>query len=134
MCHQQDFLPFQCDACNKIFCGNHRRQEDHNCTIALDYDSNYVIICPICSDRLKMKGTDNADTLWNSHMSSGQCKPGQKKPTVSDPELSNKKCQAEKCYTKLNSINYFKCPGCLKEVCMTHRYEDKHQCTKILSR
>ena len=49
-------------------------------------------------------------------------------------DFSNKKCQAGKCFTKLNSINYFKCQSCLKEVCMQHRFEDKHDCSKLLSK
>ncbi|XP_062403192.1 AN1-type zinc finger protein 1 [Sardina pilchardus] len=30
-CNQNDFLPFTCDACSGVFCGEHRSRESHSC-------------------------------------------------------------------------------------------------------
>ena len=55
LCKQQDFLPFECDGCKKIFCTDHARADDHKCSLPSDYDSIHVIICPICEQRIKMQ-------------------------------------------------------------------------------
>jgi hypothetical protein len=31
MCHQQDFLPIECDLCNKFFCLEHSSIDSHQC-------------------------------------------------------------------------------------------------------
>ena len=35
ICHQRDFLPFQCDRCHQYYCLNHRTPESHNCPVTI---------------------------------------------------------------------------------------------------
>ena len=77
-CAQQDFLPFRCEFCNKIYCANHRRPDDHKCIQQLDQvDDNYVILCPICKTGLSLKGKAKLgitpEHVWNEHVETGEC-------------------------------------------------------------
>ena len=59
LCSQKDFLPFQCQFCSKVFCTDHRRPQDHQCTKAAlnaEDDDNYVMLCPLCGAALRLKG------------------------------------------------------------------------------
>ena len=121
-------MPFECDGCKKIHCTEHARPDDHRCVLPSDYDSIYVIICPICELRIKIKAKEDPNQIWESHSISGGCKP---KPQGASQHVA-KKCMASKCYVKLNTINQVTCTKCLKEVCLKHRFEDDHQCTQIV--
>ena len=78
-CNQQDYMPFECVYCKKIHCGKHRRPDYHECPVGGDQDSIYVIICPICDDRIRLQKGKDADTCWNEHVSSGVCAIEEKK-------------------------------------------------------
>ena len=30
-CNQLDYLPFECNLCNKVFCVDHKSYDQHNC-------------------------------------------------------------------------------------------------------
>lgn len=60
-------MPFECYACNKIFCTKHSRPDDHKCTVGGDSESVFVIICPICEMRIRIKASNNPDMAWNAH-------------------------------------------------------------------
>ena len=79
-CHQQDFLPFECEFCSLITCTKHARPDDHQCAVGGDRDSIYVIICPICDLRLRLAAGQKEDEnkLWQSHVDSGECAKEQK--------------------------------------------------------
>lgn len=53
MCHQQDFLPIECDLCNKFFCLNHS---------SIDYHQ-----CPNFNDKTQNKKKQNMDKLDTIH-------------------------------------------------------------------
>lgn len=36
LCQQLDFLPFKCNRCNKIFCLEHMRYDNHQCPVKKD--------------------------------------------------------------------------------------------------
>ena len=38
---------------------------------------------------------------------------------------------AKGCKTKLTDVKYFKCPKCALDLCLTHRFEDMHDCKPI---
>lgn len=40
LCNQQDFLPIECDLCNKFFCMEHSSIDSHQCP---NFQPNYVI-------------------------------------------------------------------------------------------
>ena len=64
-CNQQDYMPFECVYCHKIHCGSHRRPDDHNCSVGGESDSIYVIVCPICDDRLRLEKGKSPDECWS---------------------------------------------------------------------
>ena len=134
-CQQQDFLPFKCEFCRQIFCGHHRRPEDHNCkSEALEaLDDNYVIICPICKTSLSMKGKAKLgitpEHLWNEHVETGECqRKSNERFQTTNAQGQASHCQARGCKKKLTEINRFKCRDCGMEFCMTHRFTDTHDC------
>ena len=77
--------------------------------------------------RIKMQAKEDPNVIWNNHSDSGKCVPKQ-----SEQSKPTKKCMASKCYAKLTPINSVTCAQCCKEVCLKHRYEDDHQCTKLV--
>lgn len=78
-CQQQDFLPFKCEFCFKVYCADHRRTEDHQCSSNDPdaIDDNYVILCPICKTSLSLKGKTQLGItpahVWNEHVETGEC-------------------------------------------------------------
>ena len=78
-CSQQDFLPFKCEFCKDIYCGDHRRPDDHQCKSGTldEMDDNYVILCPICQAALSLKGKARMGItpshVWNEHVETGEC-------------------------------------------------------------
>ncbi|CDW91540.1 zinc finger an1 and c2h2 domain-containing stress-associated protein 16-like [Stylonychia lemnae] len=126
-CSQQDFLPFECDGCKKIYCADHTRADDHQCILPPDFDSIYVIICPICEARIKIKAKNDPNIAWETHSTSGECI-----PKMNQNQKPIKKCIAKKCYTKITDTNSVNCPNCLQQVCIAHRFQDDHQCTNVI--
>ena len=45
-----------------------------------------------------------------------------------------KRCQAPSCNVKLTATNRYQCGLCLMELCMAHRFEDKHDCKQLVTR
>ena len=146
-CHQQDFLPFQCQFCAEVFCGDHRRPDDHKCT-AGGYDAaddNFVIVCPICEGRISMKGTGasprgnyekddkgelkksprtTADKVWQLHVDRGDCAREQQRH-ASQPEQT---CGYGPCNEKLKTQKSVLCRKCGLTLCIKHRFDDAHEC------
>lgn len=118
-CNQCDFLPFQCDCCNKVFCLDHFQYKDHNCLKAENKDQR-AAVCPICKKSFALIGNasdENVSLIWERHISSG-CTGRSQKP----------KCPAPGCREKLTELNTFDCTKCRQKVCLKHRFEDEHQC------
>ncbi|ODV80385.1 uncharacterized protein CANTADRAFT_49939 [Suhomyces tanzawaensis NRRL Y-17324] len=42
-CNQLDFLPFQCEFCNQVFCSNHRTLDQHDCKGKAKFEKGKVI-------------------------------------------------------------------------------------------
>lgn len=66
-CALKDFLPFQCDACKKIFCLEHRVYESHRCPIGRSSKDVRVIICPICDKSIKIRQHEDVNITWSRH-------------------------------------------------------------------
>ncbi len=92
-----------------------------------DFESIYVIICPLCNGRIKVKAAADPNQVWETHSLSPECK-----QTGNQVNPKTEKCAAKKCYTKLTVLNKYQCPNCLQNVCLTHRFPDDHQCTNII--
>ena len=118
-CRQQDFLPFECDACHRQFCLSHRSYDGHECTQAGSKDYR-VFLCPICSRSVDVVPTEDPNVTWDRHCSSGSCR--------QKPSASGVKCAAARCRTVLTAVNTISCPTCGQRVCLSHRYSDQHQC------
>jgi uncharacterized protein YbaR (Trm112 family) len=118
-CRQQDFLPFECDACHQRYCLSHRSYTGHNCPQAAAKDYR-VFVCPLCQRSIDVVPTEDANLTWQRHSTSGSCQP--------KPSSKAHKCAASRCKTLLTPINSITCPTCGSRVCLTHRYTDQHSC------
>ena len=67
-CQQNDFLPFRCDACEKVFCLEHRTCKAHTCPNG-DRDAS-VIICPLCAKGIRMLPQEDPDSAFDRHTAS----------------------------------------------------------------
>ena len=120
-CCTKDFLPFQCGKCNKIFCLDHRSCKEHKCSMA-DVDDVMVIICPICSAKIKITGAEDPNLIYAQHNSDG-CTHKYVKPAA------KKRCDADSCYAVLTPVNTYTCSKCGGlNYCMKHRFPDTHDC------
>lgn len=66
-CSQQDFLPFTCDACERVFCLNHRSYEAHDCPHGWSSSDVRVFLCPICNKSIKIRYGEDINITWNRH-------------------------------------------------------------------
>ena len=121
MCHRRDFLPFQCSKCSKVYCLDHRTCKSHKCPKA-DADDVMLIICPICSAKIKITGADDPNVIFDNHSKTG-CFP------QLEVKQEKERCDADGCYTILTPINTYTCVKCggLK-YCLKHRFPDEHKC------
>lgn len=125
-CGQQDFLPYMCDCCKKRLCAEHRKYEAHNCT-GNAIKNMTSIDCPVCGKSIKFDESQDINVLWEYHFAN-VCV--QKPP----PVVQKLKCAKKSCSTTLGPSNTFKCPKCLKSVCMSHRIAEDHECESLLRR
>ena len=77
-------------------------------------------MCPLCGSSVKHVPGESIHVTFERH-SSTSCDPN-KHPSRS------KRCGAPRCKEKLTAVNAYRCRGCGTEVCMTHRFPDKHAC------
>ncbi len=67
-CHQLDFLPFDCDACGKVFCLDHRSYKAHRCSKAAGREST-VIVCPLCAKSVRLTPGQDPNVAFEAHSS-----------------------------------------------------------------
>ena len=65
-CHQIDFLPFCCDACDRVFCLEHRTYSAHSCPKAGSKDAS-IIICPLCAKGIKLSLQQDPNAAFEQH-------------------------------------------------------------------
>ncbi|CAM6015452.1 unnamed protein product [Sphagnum balticum] len=120
-CQQIDFLPFSCDACNKVFCLEHRTYANHKCTKANEQDVT-VLVCPICSQSVRSVPNEDPNVTWERHVQTN-CNP-------SNYAKANKKprCPVPGCKEILVFSNKVLCNSCKREVCLKHRFGPDHNC------
>ncbi|EEF44945.1 zinc finger AN1 domain-containing stress-associated protein 12 [Ricinus communis] len=124
-CNQLDFLPFQCNRCQKVFCLEHRSYKSHECTKP-DQNSRKVVVCEICSSSIETTGRNEDDEklILEKHVSSGDCDPKKKKKPT---------CGARRCKEVLTFSNTCICKTCHLKVCLKHRFPADHECNKASS-
>ncbi|XP_016512901.1 zinc finger AN1 domain-containing stress-associated protein 12 [Nicotiana tabacum] len=121
-CRQLDFLPFTCDACQKIFCVEHRSCKSHECPKS-DINSRKVLVCEICSMSIETTGCQGEDdkVLLQKHEKSGDCDPKKKKKPT---------CPVKRCKEILTFSNTSTCKSCRIQVCLKHRFPADHACKR----
>lgn len=120
-CQQNDFLPFKCDCCNRVFCLEHRTYQKHACLKSGSRETN-TIVCPICAKAIKLSAADDPNTVFERHTRQG-CDPSNYAKVHQRP-----RCPAQGCREKLGAINTYTCKECGKQVCLKHRFAQDHQC------
>jgi len=70
-CHQLDFLPFTCNACEQVFCVEHRRYREHACPAAGPEQSVTVPQCPLCEQLVPLTPGDDPNFVIDDHISRG---------------------------------------------------------------
>ena len=114
-CKQRDFLPFQCDRCHHSFCVAHRTPDSHNCSVSTN--ERNVLICSKCHSTIRLSSNDDPATAMAFHQKRS-CKPVADTPN----------CPVPGCDKKLTEGGSIVCPRCKRRVCLSHRYEDSHNC------
>lgn len=120
-CNQRDFLPFTCDLCRRKLCLLHRSYTSHSCEGCNSKDMT-SIDCPICMKSVKFSQSQSADVVWQDHYMNSCSR------EFSEAKAA-KICAKSTCTTILGLSNSFKCPKCGKEVCLSHRVPEEHNCT-----
>ncbi|KAG5624349.1 hypothetical protein H5410_009567 [Solanum commersonii] len=107
-CHQLDFLPFTCHACQKVFCVEHRSCKSHECPKS-DFNSRKVLVCEICSMSIETTGYQVEDhkAILRKHEESGDCDPKKKKKPT---------CPVKRCKGILTFSNTSTCKTCRIQV------------------
>lgn len=119
-CNQRDFLPFTCDLCRRKLCLLHRSYTSHSCEGCNSKDMT-SIDCPICMKSVKFSQSQSADVVWQDHYMNSCSR------EFSEAKAA-KTCAKSTCTTILGLSNSFKCPKCGKEVCLSHRVPEEHNC------
>ena len=117
-CNQRDFLPHQCDLCQRKFCLAHKSYMAHACTSQNSKDVT-SIGCPICGLTVRMTMADNVHEIWEQHYLYNCSK---------EPAAMVAVQTCCMCTTTLGLSNTFTCKKCNKNTCLTHRLSEDHEC------
>ncbi|XP_020834334.1 AN1-type zinc finger protein 2A [Phascolarctos cinereus] len=119
-CKQLDFLPLNCDACDKVFCKDHAQYERHKCGAAYKKDMQ-VPVCPLCHVPVPVGRGEIADVVVGQHMDK-DCKynPAQEK------KIFIHRCSKEGC--KKKELFKLLCDQCNDNFCIKHRHPLDHNC------
>lgn len=117
-CHQLDFLPINCSACNKPFCKVHASFEGHNCP---EQKQAVVLECPLCSCKIPCLIGQDPDRLMTRHIEKGCEKDKARR------KLKRFTCTAKGCHKK--EMEQVLCGRCKKQFCLRHRFHLDHDCT-----
>mmetsp|Transcript_86 Transcript_86/g.196 ORF Transcript_86/g.196 Transcript_86/m.196 type:complete len:287 (-) Transcript_86:214-1074(-) len=118
-CNALDFLPFVCDGCGAVFCGDHRDYAAHGCR-SPGLRSREVPRCPLCQTEVALKPGQTLDQAVNDHIVAG-CKKQPGKGKTYGNQCSKKGCKKR----ELIPVN---CKRCGRNFCLAHRFEADHKC------
>lgn len=120
-CKQLDFLPMKCDACSKIFCGDHYMYSAHSCTESYKKD-NQIPVCPLCNKPCPLMKGELPDVIVGRHIETDcQSDPAKERRKVYTNRCSKKGCKRK----ELVPVN---CDKCRLNYCLGHRHEQDHSC------
>jgi len=128
LCRQQDFLPFTCGRCSKVFCMDHRESAQHGCSVDLT-EKGKMPTCPVCNATIKIRASDPPDAIVNRHILSG-CKDDIFDLVVEKKKIKDaKQCGFLGCHNR-EKYETILCTACSGMFCLTHRHQDTHACPK----
>jgi len=123
-CHQLDFLPMKCDACEQVFCKDHLRYELHQCHSQYMKDIQ-VPVCPLCNQPVPWKRGDPPDLAVGDHIDRDcQSDPAKKKRKVFGNRCTLKGCKQKEMIPVV-------CNQCDQNFCLKHRHPSDHICKKV---
>ncbi|CAF0748950.1 unnamed protein product [Didymodactylos carnosus] len=120
-CNRLDFLPMKCDACEKIFCKDHIRYNEHKCESSHRKDVQ-VPICPLCGQAVSCSRNEEPDQVVSAHIDR-DCKSD---PALNRRRIYTNRCSAPNC--KQREAIRLNCDKCLKTYCLKHRFPEDHKC------
>ena len=118
-----DFLPFTCEHCHNIFCGDHWKVAGHDCQYAPK--DVYAPVCPVCNKVVPIPRGQDPNRYVELHISQACPTP----PTSVSEKAYTNKCSVPGCSNK--SVIPLLCPKCLKSHCIKHRLESDHRCAGV---
>jgi predicted nucleic acid binding AN1-type Zn finger protein len=121
-CGQNDFLPFKCDCCNRVFCLDHRTYSAHNCPRSEGKETQ-VIVCPICAKSIRLVGGRDVHEAFEEHCRT-RCDP----TNYSRVHGKKARCPVKGCKVILTDISSYICKKCGQKVCLGHRLDSDHSC------
>ena len=132
LCHQLDFLPFQCKECSGTFCREHQAWKDHNCAVGLrKLQGRVVKTCTKCNSTVdRLDGLTIEESLEKHQADSNACHPETKKKKKRKKK-KRFQCGLRGCKetTRFSYMQYH-CKGCHTKYCMKHRGAEDHSCAE----
>lgn len=117
-CQRLDYLPMKCDACSQLFCTDHLKYDDHNCSSKYKKDVQ-VPVCPLCNAPVPVARGTVPDLAVSAHIDQ-DCKQKKKEKVFTN------KCNKPKC--KKKELVKITCDSCKLTFCLTHRHPTDHNC------
>lgn len=121
-CQLIEFLPFNCDRCNQVFCLQHKSYTKHYCPVAnlIDVD---VLICPLCAQGVRLHPNEDPNITWDVHVNC-ECD-----PSNYENAAQKKYCPFLGCKEILLFSNTIRCKDCTQEHCLRHKFAPDHKCS-----
>jgi len=157
-CNQMNFLPINCTACNKKFCHECYKYEDHGCT--KNVDSFQIPSCFACgknvpfldssrnaeksidfhirfhcekTEKMREKIFESPELGFAASMSKNSASSNTQAANYQLPKPKIYKNKCSKKFCKKKSAHNFKCVDCKKSFCVAHRHESDHDCVGKLN-
>lgn len=125
-CKRLDFLPMNCDACEKTFCNDHVAYESHRCQSAYKKDVQ-VPVCPLCNKPIPVKRGEPPDIKVGQHIDQ-DC---ESDPAKQKRKLNSNRCSVKGC--KKRELVPVVCDSCRKNYCLRHRHPQDHKCSTVIT-
>ncbi|PWA02524.1 hypothetical protein BB558_001373 [Smittium angustum] len=123
-CNRLDFLPYKCEYCNKKFCENHWKANDHSCENQHKILDFRIPTCPICNLPVPINRGEDPNYKVENHIRMGCSKiPGK---SGKNPGQKGAQCGFDGCKPK--GMVFTVCSSCGNKYCLKHRHEADHNC------